>query len=385
MGWMHRDIKPENVFLDGEDRGKLGDFGECADASAAQTLECGSPAYFAPEMCAGGGYDRRVDVWAVGILLYEMLTGSWPFPLALTLNATKEAISKLGFRDGAWANVPVDAQAVIRSILQRDPGQRLSLLGVLGHAWLTGHVGSGEHEAAVALGRELQERASAVAALRLELEDLEVSTDVAEAREVLRRAVSRGMEGEPLFCRLAERYEVLKKQARRCEDLLRCTRQSSKTDVRKLLAALAAEGLDLPGGWLVAGGPRLFAAAEGWALELSDHAAACRGRASGHSTKKVAATAAPGAVGEWGDGPAGFVYGRIEGLPCQRALDVLLCWASEARLRPIALDMLGAVFAGAPSDKARVVDVVSAAGARRELVDLLDIIEQQGMWPGQPL
>merc|ERR1712232_338167 len=127
-GLMHRDIKPENILLDSELSAKIGDFGCCTEVSGDKTQECGTPAYFAPEMCAGNIYDHRIDVWAMGILLYEMLVGHSPFSSAITELETKKRILKMDFGYGAWFNVPGPTQALLKQILTRDPNDRLSLL-----------------------------------------------------------------------------------------------------------------------------------------------------------------------------------------------------------------------------------------------------------------
>ncbi len=80
-GLVHRDIKPENVLVSPEGRIKLADFGLARAAthhSGTSTL-MGTVAYIAPELLSGEGADERADIYAVGILLYELLTGVQPF------------------------------------------------------------------------------------------------------------------------------------------------------------------------------------------------------------------------------------------------------------------------------------------------------------------
>ena len=80
-GLVHRDIKPENVLVSPEGRIKLADFGLARAAthhSGTSTL-MGTVAYIAPELLSGEGADERADIYAVGILLYEMLTGVQPY------------------------------------------------------------------------------------------------------------------------------------------------------------------------------------------------------------------------------------------------------------------------------------------------------------------
>ncbi|NLS10269.1 serine/threonine protein kinase [Nesterenkonia sp. MY13] len=80
-GLVHRDIKPENVLVSPEGRIKLADFGLARAAthhSGTSTL-MGTVAYISPELLSGEGADERADIYAVGILLYEMLTGVQPY------------------------------------------------------------------------------------------------------------------------------------------------------------------------------------------------------------------------------------------------------------------------------------------------------------------
>jgi hypothetical protein len=141
-GLMHRDMKPENILLDAKRSAKIGDFGCCTAVAGKKTQECGTPAYFAPEMCAGHGYDHRVDVWAMGILLYEMLVGHSPFSSALTELETKKRILKMDFGYGAWFHVPVPTQALLKLIMTKDPDERLSLLDALNNEWIVSFVGN---------------------------------------------------------------------------------------------------------------------------------------------------------------------------------------------------------------------------------------------------
>ena len=79
---LHRDLKPANVFLTDEHDVKLGDFGLAkvveATCALAQT-QCGTPVYMSPELCAGQSYNRAADVWALGCVLYELMTLQAPW------------------------------------------------------------------------------------------------------------------------------------------------------------------------------------------------------------------------------------------------------------------------------------------------------------------
>ncbi|MFO0982913.1 MAG: protein kinase [Planctomycetota bacterium] len=79
-GLIHRDIKPANIFLGQLERAKVLDFGLGVLASPETTMIAGTPAYMSPEQAAGKALDQRSDIYAIGIVLFEMLTGARFFP-----------------------------------------------------------------------------------------------------------------------------------------------------------------------------------------------------------------------------------------------------------------------------------------------------------------
>jgi serine/threonine-protein kinase len=87
-GLVHRDVKPENILLDAHGKAALADFGIARQATfkgntgaltlAATGLPVGTPQYMPPEVLRGTGLDHRADIYALGVVLYEMLTGRTP-------------------------------------------------------------------------------------------------------------------------------------------------------------------------------------------------------------------------------------------------------------------------------------------------------------------
>ena len=102
-GLVHRDVKPSNVLLDANEHVYLADFGltrrlDEQGGPAGEGRSMGTPAYLAPEQIEGGPIDGRADVYSLGCLLYECLTGETPFArgsrLAVGLGASRGGATK---------------------------------------------------------------------------------------------------------------------------------------------------------------------------------------------------------------------------------------------------------------------------------------------------
>ena len=132
---IHRDIKPENILIDHEGRCKLADFGWSNFDNGRKNRDtfCGTPEYLAPEMINQSGHDKSVDIWALGILLFEMLTGRIPFNInedkIQLYNSIK--ILKINWTD----DFPRLAKDLVSKILCINPNERLSLEEILNHQW----------------------------------------------------------------------------------------------------------------------------------------------------------------------------------------------------------------------------------------------------------
>jgi len=123
-GVYHRDLKPENVFLT-RDGAKVLDFGIASLRSRRRPAADGTPDYAAPEQIRGGGGDARTDIYALGTMLYEMLTGRLPFdaPGAAALLSSKLA-DEPRLPSYYVAGFDPLLEAVILKAIERRPSDR---------------------------------------------------------------------------------------------------------------------------------------------------------------------------------------------------------------------------------------------------------------------
>ena len=130
QGIIHRDIKPANVLVDKKGKAKLTDFGIAAaldEASITSTGQViGTPEYMSPEQARGVKLDGRSDLYSLGIMMYEMLTGRTPYA-----EVSKTAIlGKLAYEQEELvlhfpSTIPSMLQGVVRDLLRRNPEERM--------------------------------------------------------------------------------------------------------------------------------------------------------------------------------------------------------------------------------------------------------------------
>lgn len=134
---VHRDIKPENILLDFNHQIKLSDFGWSINLSKTPNGKrytmCGTLDYLPPEMINSVNHDFHVDVWSLGILIYEFLVGKPPFE-HYDKNVTYKKISRIDLVIPSFVNP--DAKDLIVKLLQKNPNDRLPLSKVLSHPWI---------------------------------------------------------------------------------------------------------------------------------------------------------------------------------------------------------------------------------------------------------
>ncbi|MGA3047762.1 MAG: serine/threonine-protein kinase [Terracidiphilus sp.] len=130
-GVVHRDLKPENIMVDANDNIKLIDFGIASDAAARRltyanfTATIGTPDYISPEQVKGQRGDGRSDIYSVGVILYEMLTGKLPFTGPSPLAAMNERLLNHPIPPRvADPSVSPQLQEILYRALERSPANR---------------------------------------------------------------------------------------------------------------------------------------------------------------------------------------------------------------------------------------------------------------------
>ncbi|MCF6389154.1 protein kinase [Mycobacterium sp. MBM] len=138
-GLVHRDVKPENVLISDDGEVKIADFGlvrAVAEAGITSTsVILGTAAYLSPEQVGTGESDPRSDVYAVGILAYELLTGRTPFTGDTALSVAYQRMDNdVPPPSSAIAGVPAQFDELIRRATDRDPAARFADAAELGEA-----------------------------------------------------------------------------------------------------------------------------------------------------------------------------------------------------------------------------------------------------------
>jgi serine/threonine-protein kinase len=130
-GIVHRDMKPENVMVDAADNIKLIDFGIAGDSTARRltyaniTAALGTPNYISPEQVKGKRGDARSDIYAVGVMLYEMLTGKLPFTGSNPVQVMNDRLLNYPPPPSVVEpSISPQLQEVIYRALERDPQNR---------------------------------------------------------------------------------------------------------------------------------------------------------------------------------------------------------------------------------------------------------------------
>ena len=133
---IHRDIKPENILLDENSKAYLTDFGwsNYIRNNRSRSTICGTPLYLPPEMVTESGHNEKADIWCIGVLLFELMTGKVPFD-GNDYTTVKCNIMKLNI---SWpSDIDPEVKDLISKILKKNPNDRLSIEKILSHSFFT--------------------------------------------------------------------------------------------------------------------------------------------------------------------------------------------------------------------------------------------------------
>ncbi|KAL4498649.1 hypothetical protein ABPG72_019767 [Tetrahymena utriculariae] len=139
---IHRDIKPENLILDENGRVKLVDFGWSNFKNRQRMTYCGTLDYLAPEMILELGHDEKLDIWSLGVLIFELITGKAPFA-AKVENANIDQNQARQILEDNILKVKLDypndfpqlAKDLVNSLCKKEPNQRKTLPEIKKHPW----------------------------------------------------------------------------------------------------------------------------------------------------------------------------------------------------------------------------------------------------------
>ena len=137
---IHRDIKPENILISKDNKLKLCDFGWAKELTLEnRSTFCGTMEYMAPEIVGSENYDYSVDIWSLGILLYELLFGHSPFKGNSTNNIILNIKSHELNYDENNKKISNSCKDLIQHLLNMNPQKRLKIKDILEHPFIKKH------------------------------------------------------------------------------------------------------------------------------------------------------------------------------------------------------------------------------------------------------
>ena len=141
FGIIHRDLKPDNIMIShkGSDINvKIVDFGLSKIVSSEETLKegFGTLYYAAPELIQNLPYNKEIDIWSLGIILFYIFTSCYPF-MGKEEDEIEEKIinDPVEFKDGEWKNISDKVPNLIKKCLKKSPEERITINNFIDHPW----------------------------------------------------------------------------------------------------------------------------------------------------------------------------------------------------------------------------------------------------------
>ena len=133
---IHRDLKPQNILVSDDNTLKICDFGFARHFKTDMMFGtiCGSPLYMAPEIMSKNKYGNKVDLWSLGVIIFEMLYGTVPFKGKNIIELIKNIDTKLVVFPSNF-NVTTDCKLLLNNLLQKNPKNRLEWDDLFQNKW----------------------------------------------------------------------------------------------------------------------------------------------------------------------------------------------------------------------------------------------------------
>ena len=132
---VHRDLKPHNILLK-KDTIKICDFGFSCYTKDIDDKICGSPFYMAPEMLYQKSYDDKIDLWSLGIILFQMIQGEVPY-ISTTVKELKSELASICFKSALKKYIQPECKDLLLQMLQIEPKERIEWDKFFDHPWIT--------------------------------------------------------------------------------------------------------------------------------------------------------------------------------------------------------------------------------------------------------
>jgi serine/threonine protein kinase/3-dehydroquinate dehydratase len=144
---LHRDLKPQNILLDMNKTVKLIDFGLAREFNEYDLVDttmeinvfdtfCGSPLYMSPEMFRRTKYDTTTDLWSLGIILYELITGKTPYHSCNYAELYRKIMHPISLPTQYYSSLSADCIDLLTRLLQIDSVNRLKWAELFAHVWI---------------------------------------------------------------------------------------------------------------------------------------------------------------------------------------------------------------------------------------------------------